>query len=122
MMPLSDKTAPPPPVSDLSALADELGAIRAQIATLKSRAVELRLQVVAARVNGPVQGAAYGLTVKRQTRRSFLRDRLPADILANPDYWRETHTDIVQTKRLAGGQGVSARPDAEEEFDVFERF
>jgi hypothetical protein len=64
---------------------------------------------------GPGRGAARGfpeawarlrsnrfeVTVKRQKRRLFLKERLPETVLADPRYWEERHSEVVTCHEIA---------------------
>ncbi|WP_164661362.1 hypothetical protein [Tropicibacter sp. Alg240-R139] len=99
-------------VNDLPRIADELGQLRAEMKVLRARVDALRAKALAARANGLVAGQQFTILVKSQTRRTLLRDKLPLDVLNDPQYWKITQTETVVTEAV----------EAQEEFDVFEPF
>ncbi len=111
-----------PPVlpTQPTALADALGAIRAQMAALKTCEEALRAALIAARPTGPVEGAAFTVTVCHSTRRSLDPTRLPAYIRDDPAFWRENVSVSVETTPRARPQIVEG--EGEEDFEVIERF
>ena len=108
------------------ALADELADIRARIRSLKTREDKLRQQML----DTPAlrRGIGFEAVVKPQTRRIFLRDRLPAHILQNPDLWESRIAHVVTLQKRGPVQTRPARPgdpglaEPEPDFDVIERF
>ncbi|MEL7176289.1 MAG: hypothetical protein AAGK28_07175 [Pseudomonadota bacterium] len=80
-----------------ASLADELGAIRAQMRRLKDREAVLRRALLDRRPNAPVAGTQYVVHVRHGTSRRFDRAALPNEILQNPRYWRDVPTKTVVT-------------------------
>ncbi|MGR3793856.1 hypothetical protein [Vannielia sp. SX4] len=114
---------PPGLPTQPTALADALGAIRAQMAALKTCEEALRAALIAARPTGPVEGAAFTVTVCQSTRRSLDPTRLPAYIRDDPAFWRESRSTMVVTRAVAVASAQpEAQPDEEDEFEVIERF
>ncbi|SIN79422.1 hypothetical protein [Vannielia litorea] len=108
---------PPALPTQPAALADALGAIRAQMAVLKTCEAALRRALVEARPNGPVTGAAFTVTLHHGTRRRLDPTRLPAYIRDDPAFWRESRsTTLVTTPR------ASAETPEDDDFEVIERF
>ncbi|MBY6151874.1 hypothetical protein KUV47_01515 [Vannielia litorea] len=103
-----------------TALADALGAIRAQMAALKTCEEALRAALIASRPTAPVEGAAFTVTVCHNTRRSLDPTRLPAYIRDDPAFWRESASISVVTTLRARSQ--VAEGEGEEDFEVIERF
>lgn len=80
-------------------IADELGAIRDLIRTLRGREQELRRRILTRRPNAPLEGAEWIVTVRSGTTRRFDSHALPEGIRSNPAYWKETPTQTVLAKR-----------------------
>ena len=92
--------------------ADELAQIREDIRVLRDREADLKIQFLARRA--PLDGQLHRIEIAEQERNVFLRERLPEDILSNPNYWDARTSKIVR---------VRPQPDAhKEDFDVIERF
>lgn len=71
-------------------IVDELGDIRAQIATWKRRETALRAQLIAYRPNGPIQGTRFTARVAERPKFTFDKTTLPEEILRDPAYQRLT--------------------------------
>lgn len=99
-------------------LADALGAVRAEIKSLKAREADLRAALLAARWNGPVAGNRFAVTVRESTRRSIDMDTLPETIRHDPQYWKTSITRTVVTKPLPQAHP----PPREEDIDLIERW
>ena len=103
--------------------ADELGQIRNEIRALKTREDMLRKAML--RDHTARVGQRYEVVVSDQKRRVFLRDRLPPEILSQPDYWEERVSTVVKTRKTNGphpGRPVGSAGPEDEEFEVIERF
>ena len=74
-------------------IADELAGIRSEINELKAR--EKMLSEVLLSDPDSHAGQRHEVVVKKQKRRVLLRDRLPAHILNNPNYWDEADVSEV---------------------------
>ena len=85
---------------------DEYAALKEQIKQLEARALDLRARFLAP--NAPRRSNQYEVVVRHQTRRTFQKDRLPADILNDARYWEETSSPIVTVKSLTLQEKPSA--------------
>ena len=113
---------------------DEFARLKAEIKVLEDRAQLLREGFL--RPGARRRSNQYEVVVKQQTRKLFLRDKLPAEVLNNPAYWGETVAEVVTVRALEGGGvagsgprraeagGVPARTVRREsdDFDLIERF
>ncbi len=83
---------------------DEFARLKAEIKRLQDRAEVLR--------EGFLQPGArqrsnrFEVTVKRQRRRVFQKDRLPEAMLADPSYWDERESEIVTCHEIATFRAV----------------
>jgi hypothetical protein len=66
---------------------DEFAQLKAEIRRLQDRADALRDGFL--RPGARLRSNRIEITIKRQKRRLFVRDRLPEAILADPRYWDE---------------------------------
>ena len=94
---------------DLSPLlpADELGLLRAELRRLKAREAVLRQALL----GDPLAcaGRAFHATVRVQTQRVFLRDRLPPAILDDPALWTQRRTRQLLVTPVGAGQGEAGQ-------------
>ncbi len=74
-------------------IADELAGIRSEIYALKRR--ERILSEVVLSNPDSHAGQHHEVVIKKQKKRVLMRDRLPAHILKNPDYWDEREEPLV---------------------------
>jgi len=109
--------------SDMAALADALGDVRARIKALKSEEAKLRRAILDARPNGPVSGRGYCVDVRVRTSRRFDAKLLPEAIRNDPAYCKVTETRTVITNPAGDARSKRCAPSVakDEEFDVFER-
>lgn len=75
--------------------ADRLLRVRADIARLEAEADRLRTAILEL-PRDRLTGANARAEVRTQTRRVFLRDRLPPDILTCPSYWDRRESHVVR--------------------------
>lgn len=78
---------------------DEFARLKAEIRRLQDRAEVLREGFL--RPGARLRSNRFEVTVKRQRRRLFLKDRLPEAVLADPRYWEERESDIVTCHEIA---------------------
>lgn len=76
--------------------AEELFELRARIRALKAREAELRAFFLNAARPADRRGLAHEVTVVRQRRRVFVRERLPREVLNDPVYWELRHSSVVK--------------------------
>lgn len=98
--------SPAPPVAP--APADRLLQIRDEIRRL--RAEEGRIRTAAQEGTIPLDGQAARIVLRSGTRRAFLRDRLPAAILADPALWETRRSVTVSLERVTAAP-IQAQPD-----------
>jgi len=87
--------------------ADELAEIRAEIRRLKAREAELREALLE---TGGADGLNWHVTIVEQRRRTLDREALPAAILDDPRYWKDSVSRIVKTVPKEGGAPEAAGP------------
>jgi len=78
---------------------DEFARLKAEIRCLQDRAEVLREGFL--RPGARLRSNRFEVTVKRQKRRVFLKDRLPEAVLANPQYWEERESEVVTCREIA---------------------
>ena len=78
--------------------ADEFAQIKAEMAALKARADELRQSFI--EDAGRRRSNRYEVVVKHQSRRTFLREKLPPHILADQALWEEASSDVVTVREI----------------------
>lgn len=78
---------------------DEFAQLKEDIRRLQDRADVLRSQFL--HPGARLRSNRFEITVKRQKRRVFNRDRLPQEILADPRYWDERETEVVTCREIA---------------------
>lgn len=94
-------------------LADALGAVREEIKSLKAREAELRAALLDARLNGPLAGRRFAVTIRQSTRRSIDPKLLPDAILREDRFWKTSTSQTVVTRAIA-----PAAPPAKPEDDI----
>lgn len=77
---------------------DEFARLKAEIRRLQDRADALRDGFL--KPGARLRSNRYEITVKRQTRRAFNKDRLPQAVLADPRYWEERESEVVTCRAL----------------------
>jgi hypothetical protein len=78
---------------------DEFARLKAEIKRLQDRAEVLRDSFL--RPGARLRSNRFEVTVKRQRRRVFQKDRLPEAVLADPRYWEERENEIVTCHEIA---------------------
>ena len=94
-----------------ASLADELGAVRDRIKSLKAREGALRRLLSDARANAPVEGTRYFVTVRHGTARRFDRAALPDAILQDPRYWKQVSTKTVTSTLRVDDAGLAQKKE-----------
>jgi hypothetical protein len=77
---------------------DEFARLKAEIKRLQDRAEVLREGFL--RPGARLRSNRFEITVKRQKRRVFAKDRLPEAVLADPRYWEERESEVVTCRAL----------------------
>lgn len=72
---------------------DEFARLKAEIKRLQDRAEVLREGFL--RPGARLRSNRFEVTVKRQKRRVFQKDRLPEAVLSDPRYWEERESEVV---------------------------
>jgi hypothetical protein len=72
---------------------DEFARLKAEIKRLQDRAEVLREGFLWP--GARLRSNRFEITVKRQKRRVFAKDRLPETVLADPRYWEERESEVV---------------------------
>ena len=78
---------------------DEFARLKAEIRRLQDRA-EVRREGFL-KPGARLRSNRFEVTVKRQKRRLFLKERLPEAVLADPRYWEERESEIVTCREIA---------------------
>ena len=78
---------------------DEFARIKAEIKRLQDRAEVLREGFL--RPGARLRSNRFEVTVKRQRRRVFQKDRLPEAVLSDPRYWEERESEVVTCHEIA---------------------
>lgn len=99
-------------------LADALGAVRDQIKALKAQEAQLRAALLDTRMNGPVAGRRFAVSIRESTRRSIDINALPDAIQCDDRFWKISTTRTVVTKALR----PAAPPPREEDIELIERW
>ncbi len=105
--------------------ADELGRVRNEIRMLRAREVELRKCFTQDCDDALFEGCDYDVEVKFQKRRVLAKDRLPREILNDPQYFDVKFTPVVRViqrkePRLPLGFSHAGVIFARDNFDVVE--
>ena len=85
---------------------DEFARLKAEIRHLQDRADALRDGFL--RPGARLRSNRFEITIKRQKRRLFVKDRLPEAVLADPRYWDERASDVVTCNEIATAQAGDA--------------
>ena len=78
---------------------DEYARLKSEIRRLQDRADTLRDGFL--RPGARLRSNRFEITVKRQKRRLFQKDRLPEAVLADPRYWEERESEVVTCQEIA---------------------
>lgn len=85
---------------------DEYARLKSEVRRLQDRLEVLREGFF--RPGARLRSNQYEVQVRRQKRRVFLKDRLPAEVLADPRLWEERENEVVTFRALGpqvGGWG-----------------
>ena len=77
---------------------DEFARLKAEIRRLQDRADVLRQDFL--KPGARLRSNRFEVTVKRQRRRIFDKDRLPEAVLSDPRYWVERDSEVVTCRAL----------------------
>ncbi|MEM7599515.1 MAG: hypothetical protein AAF382_17645 [Pseudomonadota bacterium] len=103
-------------------LVDELGSIRDEMNELRCREAALRQHLLEARINAPIDGRDYTMTVRRGQRRRFDHAALPDRVREDLRYWKVTPiTTLLTTPRVRPLFDGSAGHE-DDDFHVIEPF
>jgi hypothetical protein len=78
---------------------DEYARLKDEIRRLQDRAEVLRAGFL--HPGARLRSNRYEITVKRQKRRVFQKDRLPQAVLDDPRYWEEREGEVVTCRALS---------------------
>ncbi|MGL4238830.1 hypothetical protein [Tabrizicola sp.] len=78
---------------------DEFARLKDEIRRLQDRAEALRAGFL--RPGARLRSNRFEISVKRQTRRIFTKDRLPPEVLADPRYWEERVSEVVTCHEIS---------------------
>lgn len=78
---------------------DEFARLKAEIRRLQGRADALRDSFL--QPGARLRSNRFEITVKRQKRRVFQKERLPEAVLTDPRYWEERESEIVTCHEIA---------------------
>lgn len=78
---------------------DEFARLKAEIHRLEHQASLLRDGFL--RPGARLRSNQHEVVIKRQTRRLFVKHRLPDAILHNPNYWKVQETEVVTLRSFA---------------------
>jgi hypothetical protein len=78
---------------------DEFARLKAEIKRLQDRAEALREGFL--RPGARLRSNRFEITVKRQKRRVFAKDRLPEAVLEDPRYWEERENEVVTCHEIS---------------------
>ncbi len=90
---------------------EEYAQLKQQITRLQARADQLRDGFL--QPGARLRSNQTEIVVRMQTRRLFLKDKLPADILRNPAYWEQRRSPLVTIRALG-----AARHDVPDDDDL----
>lgn len=77
---------------------EEFARLKAEIRRLQDRADTLRDGFL--KPGARLRSNRFEITVNRQKRRVFNKDRLPGAVLADPRYWDERESEVVTCRAL----------------------
>lgn len=78
---------------------DEFARLKAEIRRLQDRAEVLREGFL--KPGARLRSNRFEVTIKRQKRRLFLKERLPEAVLADSRYWEERENEVVTCREIA---------------------
>ena len=83
---------------------EEFVRLKEEIRLLQTRADDLRDRFL--QPGARLKSNRHEVVVRLQSRRHFLRDRLPPEVLGNPAYWEDRRSAIVTVRALDSGPGA----------------
>jgi hypothetical protein len=87
---------------------DKFARLKADIKRLQNRAEPLRESFL--RSGARLRSNRFEITVKRQKRSVFVKDRLTEAVLADPIHWKERESEVVTCNEIttfrAGGPDI----------------
>lgn len=89
--------------------ADEYARLKEQIRLLEARAHALHHKFISG--DAPLSSGMIEIRVKKQTRRVFIKDRLPDYILREPSLWEDAESDVVTYQSATAGNSRSSDSD-----------
>ena len=83
---------------------DEFARLKDEIRRLQERADMLRDGFL--QPGARLRSNRFEISVRRQKRRIFAKDRLPPEVLADPRYWEERENEVVTCRALEPSHGA----------------
>jgi hypothetical protein len=77
---------------------DEYARLKEEIRRLQDRADVLRSGFL--QPGARLRSNRFEVTIRRQKRRVFCKDRLPQAVLEDPRYWEERESDVVTCREI----------------------
>ena len=77
---------------------DTYAKLKSDIRALEEQAAALRATFL--RPGARLRSNRYEVVIRQQTRRTFQKDLLPAEVLNDPRYWVETSSEVVLVHSL----------------------
>ena len=96
---------------------EEYAQLKQQITRLQARADQLRDGFL--QPGARLRSNQTEIIVRMQTRRLFLKERLPAEILRNPAYWEQRQSPLVTVRPLEDRPAPADDLHLTEPFDLF---
>lgn len=81
---------------------DEYARLKGEIRRLQDRADVLRSGFL--QPGARLRSNRFEITIRRQTRRVFCKDRLPPEVLEDPRYWEERESDVVTCREIGSAR------------------
>ena len=91
---------------------DEFALLRSQIRELEARAKTLRQTFIEGK-SAP-RSNQHEVVIKHQSRKVFMKDLLPDEILGNPRFWKTTTSPVVTVRDIG--------PAMDDEIELIEAF
>lgn len=77
---------------------DDYARLKEEIRRLQERADALRAGFL--QPGARLRSNRFEITVRRQRRRVFMKERLPASVLEDPRYWEERESEVVLCREI----------------------